>query len=224
MSAANDLVDVAADLLQRARAGEPLPRALLVDPGALGTDAARGAFWVNLYNALVLDLTRALGSDTKRVPASAFRADRIAIGAAPACSLHIIEHGLLRANRPAPWTLWRPLGAGDPRLPWALTRLDPRVHFALNCGARSCPPIRAWTADGWDQQLELATRSYFASECGLDPDGAVRIPWLLKLYSRDFPDPRGFSARHAPDDARRALDAGVRTRWGTYDWSLTQPG
>jgi hypothetical protein len=26
--------------------------------------------------------------------------------------------------------------------------MDPRVHFALVCGARSCPPIRTYTAEG----------------------------------------------------------------------------
>ena len=37
--------------------------------------------------------------------------------------------------------------ASDPRVSVSLTVLDCRVHFALNCGARSCPPIRLYTAD-----------------------------------------------------------------------------
>ena len=35
----------------------------------------------------------------------------------------------------------------DPRHKMALTSLDPRIHFALNCGASSCPPIRIYTED-----------------------------------------------------------------------------
>ena len=35
----------------------------------------------------------------------------------------------------------------DPRSEVSLTEVDPRVHFALNCGALSCPPIRIYTED-----------------------------------------------------------------------------
>ena len=31
-------------------------------------------------------------------------------------------------------------------LPIALQTPDPRIHFALVCGARSCPPIKTYTA------------------------------------------------------------------------------
>ena len=35
----------------------------------------------------------------------------------------------------------------DPRSAVCLTEVDPRVHFALNCGALSCPPIRIYAED-----------------------------------------------------------------------------
>ena len=38
----------------------------------------------------------------------------------------------------------------DPRSKVALSELDPRIHFALNCGARSCPPIRVYTEEKYD--------------------------------------------------------------------------
>ena len=41
----------------------------------------------------------------------------------------------------------RPFGEGDPRLSLALERAEPRIHFALNCGAKSCPPIKTYSAD-----------------------------------------------------------------------------
>ena len=37
--------------------------------------------------------------------------------------------------------------SSDPRHQVALSSLDPRIHFALNCGARSCPPICVYTED-----------------------------------------------------------------------------
>lgn len=33
---------------------------------------------------------------------------------------------------------------------------DPRIHMALNCGARSCPPIRVFSAKNLESELEGA--------------------------------------------------------------------
>lgn len=141
-----------------------------------------------------------------------------------AVSLHVMEHGLLRANRPAPWTFWRPLGRADPCLPWAVRRLDARVHFALNCGAVSCPPIRSYAAERVDAQLDVATRAYFDTEVRIDGATLV-LPYLCRLYRGDFPDARAFAADHL-DEARAAWirahpDAPVR--WGPYRWRIGEP-
>ena len=41
--------------------------------------------------------------------------------------------------------------------------MDPRIHFALVCGSRSCAPIRFYEADSIDEQLETATRNFINS-------------------------------------------------------------
>ena len=54
---------------------------------------------------------------------------------------------------------------GDPRIKYVL-HCDPRVHFALNCGAMSCPPIDVYsTIDPslLEQQLQMATESFIMS-------------------------------------------------------------
>jgi hypothetical protein len=192
-----------------------------LDPAELVGDAARGAFWVDVYNALVLDqvMSGGLAGDVRRVPGF-FRRTALDIGGR-SISLHVIEHGLLRGNRPAPWSLFRPLAGGDVRATWAVSKLDPRVHFALNCGARSCPPIAAYEAARWDAQLDLATRSYFATECVAEGD-VVNLPWLLKLYGRDFPEPREFAAQYAPAPLAERLRTGARLGWTPYDWSVAR--
>ena len=50
-----------------------------------------------------------------------------------------------------------PFGKNDSRLEHALTEVEPRIHFALNCGAKSCPPIKTFTASDVDNELKLAT-------------------------------------------------------------------
>lgn len=213
---------IAAGLLARARAGEPLDEAPLATatPSSLTGDGTRGAFWANVYNAVVLDRVRsgALSGDVRRSPGF-FSRTSVIVGGLP-ISLHGIEHGLLRCNRPAPWSFWRPLRGSDPRAAWMLTAFDPRIHFVLNCGARSCPPIAAYDGARWNAQLDLATASYFSTEARVE-GAAVVLPYLMKLYARDFPDPRAFGVQHAPEPVRDLLRAGAPIVWGRYDWGIT---
>ena len=76
-------------------------------------------------------------------------------------SLNDIENGILRSNRQSMGTLYRkPFKAGDPRLKISLAHVDPRIHFALNCGAKSCPPIKTFSGDQVQDQLQVATSSF----------------------------------------------------------------
>lgn len=60
-------------------------------------------------------------------------------------SLDDIEHGILRCNKKHPTSGAVAFSISDPRLPFVLhLPLDPRIHFALNCGAKGCPAIRAY--------------------------------------------------------------------------------
>jgi len=61
-------------------------------------------------------------------------------------SLNDIENGILRSNRKALGAFRKPFGKNDPRLKVALKRVEPKIHFALVCGAKSCPPIKTYTA------------------------------------------------------------------------------
>lgn len=47
-------------------------------------------------------------------------------------------------------------------------RLDPRIHFALNCGARSCPPVAYYTVDQIDEQLQAAMTGHLKAETDYD--------------------------------------------------------
>ena len=69
-------------------------------------------------------------------------------------SLDEIEHGVLRCNRGHPKDK-KPMFVleNDPRMKLMLTKFDARIHFALNCGANSCPPIRIYQADRLNAQV-----------------------------------------------------------------------
>jgi len=222
----SDPVALSQALLVAARAGgdvAPLVARLAeVDPRALVGDAARLAFWINVYNARVKSAVRErkLTGSLRRHPRFFTTVGWVVGGRA--VSLHVMEHGVLRGNRPAPRTFWRPLSRSDPRAAWAPSRLDPRVHFALNCGAVSCPPIRAYTAEGLDAQLTLATRAYLDGEVVVTGEG-ITLPYLCTLYRSDFgAGLLDFVADHVDDARAAALRARptAKLRWGPYRWEI----
>ena len=140
--------------------------------------------------------------------------------------LDAIEHGLLRGNARPPYSLRRALGRGDPRLAAAPSAPDPRIHFALNCGARSCPAPRTYEPARVAGQLEEATRIYLEAECEIDrAGGAVVLPGLMKLYRADFGGSAaqlGFAAAHLPGEAAwlRENASRLRVRYARFDWTI----
>ena len=106
-------------------------------------------------------------------------------------NLDEIEHGVLRRNKGHPNAGKQEFLDDDPRAKVSLTSLDPRIHFALNCGARSCPPIRVYTEDKIEAQLDTASRSFLDQEVRVIKDPATGN-WTLELsklflwYGADF--------------------------------------
>jgi hypothetical protein len=188
----------------------------------------RLAFWINVYNALVLHGIVSLGVRRSVARAwnffgrAAYRIDGLVL------SSDDVEHGVLRGNRRRVLPPRRPFGARDSRRGLALSPLDPRVHFAINCGARSCPPVCVYRAEAIDAQLDLATRSFVNSEVALE-DGRLVCSRLFKWYRRDFDAAGGlttFLLRHLDEGpARRVLANGGAPRVGfrSWDWSLHHP-
>ncbi len=156
-----------------------------IAPGLIDGDKARIAFWLNVYNALLLDRLRVkpAGGNMLMHP-RVFSGARYVIGGRT-YSLNQIEHGVLRRNSRAPFPPLRPFRPSDERLQALPSHLDPRIHFALNCGARSCPPIRTYAAELLDEDLEAATTAYLRAETEVGAD-AITLPRLMKLYGRDF--------------------------------------
>lgn len=71
-------------------------------------------------------------------------------------SFNDLENGVLRANRKAPYHLSRQFGSGDSRLSLRVQSPDNRIHFALNCGAKSCPVVNRYSSEGLQQELAIS--------------------------------------------------------------------
>jgi hypothetical protein len=127
-----------------------------VDIAKLSPDG-RLAFFINIYNALVIHGQVRRGIPTSFMPRLRFFWCTSYIISGHIFTLDDIENGVLRSNRKGPAHLFRQFSAkNDPRLKFALPKCEPLIHFALVCGAKSCPPIKAYTKDKVHEELRIA--------------------------------------------------------------------
>lgn len=181
----------------------------------------RRSFWINLYNGAVVDRAIALGVGRTVREIGGFFRERWFHLAGEELSLDDIEHGFLRANRRHPARLLPPL-LFRPRLKgWSVHAFDPRIHFALNCGGHSCPPIGAYASNAIEAQLDLATSSFLDAEVEIDSEsGTIRANRILRWYWFDFGRRRGVE-----EMLRRYRTGGLdksswKFAWKPYDWEL----
>jgi hypothetical protein len=204
------------------------------DLASLTTRQDKLAFWMNLYNALVLDGIVQYGIQKSVSEVSGFfRRVAYNVGGYRFC-LDDIENGILRANAPQPVIPRPQFGADDARLAFTLNERDPRIHFALVCGAVSCPPIRFYEADKVDAQLDIATRNFIQQSTRYDEGtSTLTLSRILAWYACDFGAGEwlkiGIGNRrallpallpHLPDDVQTMLAQAKRIVFNTYDWSL----
>ena len=110
--------------------------------------------------------------------------------------------------------------------PYTRSLNDPRMHFALNCMALSCPvlPRQPFTAVALDAELERETRAFFARPMNFRIDAATRTVWLseiLDFYPEDFvPRPATSLLDYANRFAPLAAPLSYEVRFTPYDWSI----
>ncbi|MDS0281056.1 DUF547 domain-containing protein [Haloarcula onubensis] len=221
--------ELAADLLVALRTGddtEPLLSALAdcseTSLAPVREDHDTGlAFWLNCYNAG----TKLLLTDRPELYESRwrfFRAPALSVAGHP-LGLDDVEHGVLRGSRSKYGLGYLPRLLPDSfEHRYRLDHVDPRLHFALHCGAASCPAIRAYEPDAVDAQLDTATRTYLDATVEYDPDaGVLRVPRMFRWFPGDFGGRSGvreFLRRYdqLPDET---ADIGYLD----WDWSRETP-
>jgi len=193
----------------------------ITPPGPV--DAAR-AWWINLYNTLVIHaviefgIRRSVWEDRGFFRRAAYLVGGLRMSADD------IEHGVLRGNRRHPLLPVPQFGPGDPRLRWSLP-LDPRIHFTLVCAANSCPAVNLYRAEQLDQQLDAAASAFINGGGVAVQASVVSLSAIFKWYRMDFGGRSGvleFIARYLLDeDSRQVLrERGLHVRYLDYDWHL----
>lgn len=204
--------------------------------------AERAALFINVYNAMIVHATAERGA-----PADSPAARAAFFGSAGGAAYLIagfdftaddVEHGVLRCNAPSvgsvggalrlPWATHFP--RGDPRAALALPQLDARVHAALNCGARSCPPIKVYAAGSLSEALDGAMCALCGDARVDERARTVELSTIFKWYARDFAADGAtpllpWLARYLPPAPAAALgrllgDGGPppKIQYAPYDW------
>jgi len=179
----------------------------VVDGIATGNVSSLGkkeqlAFYVNAYNAWILH--EALGKyPTKSIKDALFTfftSKRIKV-AGDQTSFKALEDNVIRK-----------LG-------------DPRIHFALNCASRSCPPLNqeAYQGDKLDAQFEKITKAFVNSDRGVRFAAGGKSAELSKIfdwYKDDFKD--GGTLDFINKRRSTPLPNDVKISYQDYDWALNE--
>lgn len=180
----------------------------------LNHDEIRKVFWINLYNAFFQILRKREHLKHPEI----FKKKCINISGLH-LSLDDIEHGILRRFRSKLSLGYLPnLFVSKTIKKLAVNRFDFRIHFALNCGAESCPPIAFYSLNKISEQLDMASESFINSESKLDSKNQTLFTSKLFLWYRaDFGGKVGI--RKIIGQYLKKDLSSYRIRFQNYSWN-----
>ena len=172
------------------------------------------AYWINLYNVNVVATVvekypvgsiRDISTDPI-IRLNVFKKDRVPFGSGM-IALQTIENDRIREGFH-----------------------DPRIHFAINCAAKSCPPIRpeAYRGDRIDAQLDDQVRKFVGGN-GVrveqrGSDSVIHATKIMDWFGDDFDKWGGgktaFLRRYLPVEKSRLLQGDIKFDFDSYDWAL----
>ncbi|MGB1247571.1 MAG: DUF547 domain-containing protein, partial [Chitinophagales bacterium] len=151
------------------------------------TESEKKAFWLNIYNAYIQIKAKENPSMLADSRNDFFGKKWINI-AGKEMSFDLIEHGIIRSSK-IKWSL----GYIDKWFPskfeqqFRLDSVDYRIHFALNCGAKGCPPIAFYTPENLEEQLNTATASFLQLETNYNvAENEVTVSKIMQWFNGDF--------------------------------------
>ncbi|MDH3650272.1 MAG: DUF547 domain-containing protein, partial [Saprospiraceae bacterium] len=96
---------------------------------------------------------------------------------------------------------------------------DPRIHFAVNCAAKSCPPLanKAFTASNYEQLINQLTTTFINNpKYNQVESDQANLSKIFEWYADDFGDLISYVNRYS--NIKLKPDAAIS--YDDYDWSL----
>ena len=172
------------------------------------------AYWINMYNAVTvkvildhdpIDSIREIDIASDVLANGPWKAKLVEVEGQE-LTLDDIEHRILRP-------IWQ----------------DPRTHYAINCGAISCPNlhVRAFTAENMEVTLDKLAKGYVNDPRGLQVnDGEIHASKIYEWFQVDFGGTEEAVLDHvriyATDELREKLSGITSITSYGYDWALNK--
>lgn len=185
----------------------------------LDTDKKKLAFWINIYNAYV-QLFLAEKPELFEDRGAFFSSPRIPI-AGKTLSFDDIEHGIIRRSQSKlTLGLIPKLFVNKYERKMRTNERDGRIHFALNCGAKSCPPVAIYEVERINEQLDASSKKFLeGSTTYKEEENKAYVTALFSWFRGDFGGLDGVK-----DYLRRydiiEKDVNPSLSFEAYDWTL----
>lgn len=228
IDANNKYINLATDLMNKVRKMEDVSEiqktlaAVEADTLAsyLVTDNQKKAFWINVYNAhiqIFLTEKPELFEDRGKY----FSTKRITI-AQRELSFDDIEHGIIRSSKfKLALGLIRNPFAGKFEKQFRTKATDGRVHFALNCGAKSCPLVATYDAKDFDAKINRVAKNFLNKMSTYNAEeNKVTTTTLFSWFRGDFGGKKGILKFLKKYEIIPA-DSKPNVEYSTYDWTLS---
>ena len=170
------------------------------------TPNAKLAFYINAYNALVLEAVLQHKRPQSVLKVSGFFEKVKYKVAGELLTLNALEEKKIRSFN------------------------DPRIHFAVNCGSKDCPPLAPfeYDADKLQDQLEKQTRLFLARKGEVqvkDEQKTIEVSMLFKWYEKDWGSRAkvlSFISKYRSDLKQKLDDPSFKLVYREYNWNLNQ--
>lgn len=162
--------------------------------------AEKMAYWINAYNAFTIKLITdnyPLTSITKLHDGKPWDVKWIKLGD-KTYTLNNIENDVLRPQFK-----------------------DARIHFALNCAAKSCPPLlnRAWTAENLNKYLDQQAKAFINNpKFNKISPNEVQLSKIFEWYAGDFVHIIDYLNQYATTK----INSKASVKYVEYDWALNE--
>jgi hypothetical protein len=161
------------------------------------------AYWINAYNLFTIKLivdNYPIKKITDLDNGKTWDVKRIKIGG-QYYSLNQIENEIIRP-----------------------TFQDARIHFALNCAAKSCPPLynKAFVAANLETQLEQRTKTFINSKSNILSEKGLKISKIFDWYGSDFTTKNNTIQSFFSKYSSLRIQKDAKIEFLEYDWSLNE--
>ncbi|MEM6966985.1 MAG: DUF547 domain-containing protein [Bacteroidota bacterium] len=158
------------------------------------------AYWINAYNAYTIKLilkNYPVSSITKLHGGKPWDVKWIELNG-KTLSLNNIENDILRPQYK-----------------------DARIHFAVNCAAKSCPPLlnKAWTAANLNANFEKQAKAFINNpQFNTIAKDKIEVSKIFEWYAEDFDNLINYLNKYSTTQ----ISSGAKIGYKEYDWALNK--